>query len=88
MEVVELIGVFAFAMSGALMAVERGHDVVGIVTLVVVAALGGGTVRDLVLGDTPPAAFGRWEYLVVALAAAGVADDNHLGLLSPSLQTW
>lgn len=77
MDVLELIGTFAFAISGALMAIERDHDVVGIVALAVVTALGGGIVRDLVLGDTPPPAFQRWEYLAVAVAAAAVAFVAH-----------
>ena len=77
MEVLDLIGLFAFAVSGALMAIERDYDLVGVATLAVVTALGGGIVRDLVLGDTPPPAFHRWEYLVVALAAAAIAFIAH-----------
>lgn len=72
MPVLELIGVFAFAVSGALMAIRRDFDVVGIAVLAVVTALGGGLVRDVVLGDTPPPAFTQWPYLVVALAAAAL----------------
>ena len=72
MEVLDLIGVFAFAVSGALLAIGRSFDVVGIAILAVVTALGGGIVRDLVLGDTPPPAFTEWPYLVVAMAAAGL----------------
>ena len=41
MQVLELIGVFAFAVSGALMAIDRDFDVVGIAILAVVTALGG-----------------------------------------------
>ncbi|MGY1838172.1 MULTISPECIES: trimeric intracellular cation channel family protein [unclassified Modestobacter] len=87
MQVLDLIGVFAFAVSGALMAIGRDHDVVGIAILAVVTALGGGIIRDLVLGDTPPPAFTRWQYLVVALAAAGVTSVAHpwLGRLSRHL---
>ncbi|WP_052091480.1 trimeric intracellular cation channel family protein [Modestobacter caceresii] len=87
MQVLDLIGVFAFAVSGALMAIGRDHDVVGIAILAVVTALGGGITRDLVLGDTPPPAFTRWQYLVVALAAAAVTSVAHpwLGRLSRPL---
>ena len=73
----DLIGIFAFAISGALMAIRRDFDVVGIAILAVVTALGGGVLRDLVLGDTPPPAFTQWEYLVVPLAAAAVAFVAH-----------
>ena len=77
MQVLELVGVFAFAGSGALIAIRRDFDVVGIAILAVVTALGGGIVRDLVLGDMPPPAFTRWQYLVVALAAAAVTSVAH-----------
>jgi uncharacterized membrane protein YeiH len=66
----DLIGIFAFRISGALMAIRRDFDVVGIAILAVITALGGGILRDLVLGDTPPPAFAEWEYLVVPLAVA------------------
>lgn len=73
----DLIGIAAFATSGALMAIRRDLDVVGIAILGIITALGGGVLRDLVLGDTPPPAFTRWEYLVVALAAALVTTVLH-----------
>lgn len=73
----DLVGIAAFATSGALMAIRRDLDVVGIAILGIITALGGGVLRDLVLGDTPPPAFTRWEYLVVALAAALVTTVLH-----------
>ena len=68
-----LTGLFAFGVSGALMAIRHEFDVVGIALLAVITALGGGLVRDVVLGHTPPPAFTRWEYLVVPLAGAALA---------------
>ena len=59
------------------MAIRRDFDVVGIAILAVITALGGGILRDLVLGDTPPPAFTQWEYLVVPLAAAAVTFVAH-----------
>ena len=73
----DLIGLFAFGITGALMAIRRDFDVVGIATLAVITALGGGILRDLVLGDTPPPAFTQWEYLVVPLAAAALTFVAH-----------
>lgn len=73
----DLVGIFAFAVSGALMAIRRDFDVVGIVILAVATALGGGIVRDLLLGAVPPPALTRWEYLVVPLGAAAVALVAH-----------
>ena len=83
----DLIGIFAFGISGALMAIRRDFDVVGIAILAVITALGGGILRDLVLGDTPPPAFTRWEYLVAPLAAAAVTFVAHpeLGRLTRTL---
>ena len=87
MHTLDLIGIFAFAVSGALMAIGRDYDVVGIAILAVVTALGGGIIRDLVLGDTPPPAFTRWQYLVLALTAVAVSSVAHpwLGRLSRPL---
>ena len=68
----ELVGLLAFAISGAMLAVRKGFEVVGIATLALVTALGGGIVRDLVLGDTPPRAFEDVWYLIVPLAAAAI----------------
>ena len=50
---------------------------VGIVVLALLTALGGGVVRDLVIGDTPPAAFRNVTYLVVPLVAAAVTFFAH-----------
>jgi uncharacterized membrane protein YeiH len=73
----DLIGIFTFAISGALLAIQRDFDIVGIAILAVITALGGGILRDLALGDTPPLAFDRWEYLAVPLAAAAITFVAH-----------
>ncbi|MBC3193344.1 TRIC cation channel family protein [Pseudonocardia sp. C8] len=65
--VLDLIGVFAFALNGALTAVRVAHvDIVGVITLGVITALGGGIVRDILLDALPPATFADWRYLLVA----------------------
>jgi len=46
----DLVGVFVFAVSGSLLAVRKGYDVVGVVALGLVTALGGGVMRDAILG--------------------------------------
>ncbi|NND75779.1 MAG: trimeric intracellular cation channel family protein [Ilumatobacter sp.] len=73
----DLVGVFVFAVSGALLAVRKGFELVGVTSLALVTALGGGVVRDLLLGDTPPAAFQNVWYLVVPLSAAGLMFVAH-----------
>ena len=76
----EAIGVFAFALSGALLAVRRGFDIVGIFVLAIVTAIGGGVLRDVILGDTPPTAFTEWPYLAAPLLAAAVTFFFHPAL--------
>jgi len=66
----ELFGVAVFAISGALVAARKGMDVFGIVVIAVVTAIGGGTLRDVLLGRHPIFWFENVTYLVVTVAAA------------------
>ena len=68
--VLDVVGVFVFALSGAVVAVRGGLDVFGILVLAWVAGLGGGIIRDLFLGITPPVAVTDWQLLAAAVAAA------------------
>jgi uncharacterized membrane protein YeiH len=69
--VLDLVGTFAFALNGALTAVQKAAiDVVGVITLGVITAVGGGIIRDLLLGAVPPATFVDWRYLAVAAGAS------------------
>ena len=77
MLLIEVIGVFAFAVSGAFLAVRRGFDVVGILILAVVTAIGGGVIRDVLIGDTPPPAFTEWPYFAAPIAAAAFTFFFH-----------
>ncbi|KAA5830038.1 trimeric intracellular cation channel family protein [Saccharopolyspora hirsuta] len=76
-EVLDLIGIFAFALSGALLAVRKRFDVVGIAVLAEVTALGGGVFRDLVIGAVPPVAFTDLSYFTTPLVAAVVVFFWH-----------
>jgi uncharacterized membrane protein YeiH len=67
---IDLIGIFVFAISGALLAVRKNFDVFGIAVLAEVTALGGGLFRDLIIGAVPPAAFTDLGYFVTPLLAA------------------
>lgn len=72
--ILDLAGTFAFALNGALTAVRAAHlDVVGVVTLGMVTAVGGGILRDVLLSDLPPATFRDWRYLAVAAAGSLIA---------------
>jgi uncharacterized membrane protein YeiH len=66
----DLVGVFVFALAGALAAVAKRLDIVGVAFLGTVAAIGGGLLRDLLLGDVPPPALADWRYVAVSTAAS------------------
>ena len=66
----DMAGTVAFALSGALTAIKKEMDVLGVIILGMVTAVGGGIMRDIILGNTPPQAFVE---PVFALAAAGVS---------------
>lgn len=68
--VLDLVGIFVFAISGALLAVRKNFDVFGIVVLAEVTAIGGGVLRDLVIGAVPPAAFQDLGYFGMPLLAS------------------
>ena len=70
MNAADMLGTVAFSISGAMTAIQRGLDLFGVFTLGIATALGGGIVRDIILGRCPPAAFVDWEYLVMAALAA------------------
>ena len=65
----DLVGTFAFAISGATLGVRKRLDLFGVLTLAFAAATAGGITRDLIIGAHPPAAFGDWRYLATAMAA-------------------
>lgn len=66
----DLMGIFVFAISGALLAVRKNFDIFGIAMLAEVTALGGGLFRDVVIGALPPAAFTDLGYFTTPLCAA------------------
>lgn len=72
--VLDLGGTFAFALNGALTAVGVVRlDIVGVLTLGVITAIGGGIIRDVIIGSVPPATFSDWRYLAVAAAGSLLA---------------
>ena len=64
--VFEIFGTIAFAASGAMTGLSKKMDIFGVVTLGIVTSVGGGVIRDLVLGNTPPATFSNPVYALVA----------------------
>ncbi|MHA7140924.1 trimeric intracellular cation channel family protein [Arthrobacter sp. Sr33] len=65
---IDLLGVFFFAVSGSLLAARKGFDLVGSLLLASLAGLGGGVARDLII-DTVPAAFSNPFYLLPPVLA-------------------
>ena len=64
--ILELIGTVAFASSGAMIAIEKKMDIFGVNVLGATTAVGGGIMRDIRLGLTPPGAFSHPVYVLVA----------------------
>ncbi|MEV8519244.1 trimeric intracellular cation channel family protein [Dyella marensis] len=67
--VLDLLGTFVFALSGALTGVRRQLDLFGVLVLSFAAGNAGGITRDLLIGATPPAAIADWRYLAVSMLA-------------------
>lgn len=71
--VADLLGTFAFAVSGAVASEQRHLDVFGVLAIAFVTACGGGIVRDVCIGAVPPAGMADWRYLACAAIAAAIA---------------
>jgi uncharacterized membrane protein YeiH len=67
----DLAATFVFGLEGASSAIAANLDLLGVLALAFVTALGGGIIRDVIIGDVPPAAF-RYERYVVAALVGGV----------------
>ena len=65
----DLIGTFVFALSGAVVGVKRRLDIFGVLVLSFAAASAGGIMCDLLIGSVPPAAIRDWRYVAVSLLA-------------------
>lgn len=79
MFILELIGAAAFAVSGAMVAIEKKADIFGVLFLAVTTALGGGVIRDVLIGRIPPVMFVSYWYLLISvIAALAVFIDAYL----------
>lgn len=76
---IDIAGIFVFALSGCLVALRRNMDVVGVLTLGLVTGFGGGVVRDVLIGDLPPQVVRTNGLLLVPIVAALTA------LITPGL---
>lgn len=67
--VLELAGVFFAALAGGLAGVRKNFDVFGVLVLAWATGLGGGVIRDVLIGATPPVGIANWRFVTTALAA-------------------
>jgi uncharacterized membrane protein YeiH len=78
--VLDLTGIFVFAISGALVAVHKRFDIFGVLVMAGATGLGGGFLRDVLIDAAPPAALADWRYLVVPVAAGLLTFAFHPAL--------
>ena len=75
--VVDMAGTLVFAMEGANTAINWNLDLLGMMVLAFATALGGGMVRDVLIGDVPPVALRMWQYAAVAFLGAALIFVLH-----------
>lgn len=71
--ILEILGTIAFSVSGAIEAMKKKMDLLGVLVLGMVTAVGGGVIRDIIIGSYPPASFLNPRNPLIALATALVA---------------
>lgn len=76
-DVFEIIGTIAFAISGALVGINKELDYLGVIILAVTTALGGGIVRDILIGQTPPVAFNSPDFIIISIITAVIVFHFH-----------
>lgn len=77
----EIIGTIAFAISGATLGLEKGMDLMGITILGLTTGVGGGIIRDLIIGQTPPLTFRDPTYLVISVVVSVI-------VFTPPVREW
>ena len=70
MQVLEIVGTIAFAISGALVGVKKKHDLFGVMFLGIVTSVCGGMFRDVLIGNIPPQMFRNPTFVIIAAAVS------------------
>lgn len=70
--IVELIGTVAFAMSGALLAIDKELDYYGIAFFAIITAVGGGIIRDMLINENLPVALENPLYVIISIGSAAL----------------
>lgn len=97
--IVEIIGTVAFAASGAMIAIRKELDLFGIIMLGTITAVGGGILRDIIIGRIPPNTFINPVYIITAAvtsvilfitfyAAPSLLDSRHIGTFEKILNIF
>lgn len=73
MMIFEILGTISFSVSGAILAMKKRMDILGVMVLGLVTAVGGGILRDILMGQLPPVVFINPQNAVIALASAFLA---------------
>lgn len=68
--ILEIIGTISFAISGAVVAIKAKFDIFGVAFVGVITAMGGGIIRDLLIGRYPPAVFSNFYIFLIAVIAS------------------
>ena len=70
LSIFEIIGTIAFAISGALIGIEKRLDLFGIIFLSITTSVGGGIFRDIIIGTAPPIAFIKPIYCIISIISS------------------
>ena len=76
--IIEIIGTIAFASSGAMVGIKKQMDLLGVCVLGMTTAVGGGMIRDLILGVNPPVMFQNPTYALLAIAFSVIISTTSL----------
>jgi uncharacterized membrane protein YeiH len=85
LSVIEVTAILVFAYSGMIHARKSGFDYVGILTIALVSAFGGGTIRDVLLGNHPLYWIAHWEFLIYVILLSPI--ELFLSRLNKDLST-
>ena len=83
-----MVGTLAFAASGAMIGLKKNMDIFGVCILGLTTATGGGVIRDLILGVTPPMAFRDPTAAIAALVTSAVFFSRHVRRVLTHNQRW
>ena len=86
--IMEFLGTIAFAISGAIVGIEKRMDVLGIMVLGLITAVGGGIIRDIIIGITPPLSFRDQTNIIISICTVVIFIIDHISSGNPSTQRY